>query len=110
MIKNDINTRKAVSFEIVIYRNGELQEIKQEFTVMTGDVNRQTLGNHARHLIREGKKETYEMVHGSAFGERVTIERKLGNIVNITEIDDSESKGIDYDLAYAEDSRYRYNG
>ena len=110
MIKND-KTRNAVSFEVVIYRNGELQQVKQEFITMSGDVNRETLGNRASHIIKAGKREEYEMVHGSAFGNRVTIERKLGNILNVTELPQPDgTEGINYSHAYAEDSRYNYNG
>jgi len=111
MIKNNNNTRYAVSFEVAIYRNEKLQQVKQEFVTMTGEVNRETLGKRASHLIREGKREEYEMVHGSAFGQRVTIERKLGNILNVQELPQPDgTEGINYDHAYAEDSRYNYNG
>ena len=106
MIKND-NKQYAVSFEVVTYRNGELDSVKQTFCTMSGDVNRETLGKRASHIIKAGKREEYEMVHGSCFGERVTIERKLGNILNVSEIDEVET---DYNHAYAEDSRYNYNG
>ena len=106
MIKND-NKQYAVSFEVVTYRNGELDSVKQTFCTMSGEVNRETLGKRASHIIKAGKREEYEMVHGSCFGERVTIERKLGNILNVSEIDEVET---DYNHAYAEDSRYNYNG
>jgi len=108
MIKNK---RYAVSFEVVTYRNGELDSVKQTFCTMTGKVNRETLGNYASHIIKAGKREEYEMVHGSAFGQRVTIERKLGNILNVQELPQPDgTEGINYDHAYAEDSRYNYNG
>lgn len=105
MIKND--KQYAVSFEVVTYRNGELDSVKQTFCTMSGEVNRETLGKRASHIIKAGKREEYEMVHGSCFGERVTMERKLGNILNIREIPEVKT---DYNHAYAEDSRYNYNG
>ena len=110
MIKNN-KIRNGVSFEVVIYRNGELQEVKQEFVTMTGEVTKDALRNSASHLIREGSKEVYEMDHGSCFGKRVTIERKLGNILNVQELPQPDgTEGINYAHAYAEDSRYNYNG
>lgn len=109
MIKND-NKQYAVSFEVVTYRNGELDSIKQTFCTMSGEVNRETLGNRASHIIKAGKREEYEMVHGSAFGNRVTIERKLGNILNVQELPQPEATETNWDHAYAEDSRYNYNG
>ena len=106
MIKNN-NKQYAVSFEVVTYRNGELDSVKQTFCTMSGEVNRETLGKRASHIIKAGKREEYEMVHGSCFGNRVTIERKLGNILNVSEIDEVAT---DYNHAYAEDSHYNYNG
>ena len=106
MIKNN-EKQYAVSFEVVTYRNGELDSVKQTFCTMSGEVNRETLGKRASHIIKAGKREEYEMVHGSCFGNRVTIERKLGNILNVSEIDEVTT---DYNHAYAEDSHYNYNG
>ena len=106
MIKND-NKQYAVSFEVVTYRNGELDSVKQTFCTMSGEVNKETLGKRASLIIKAGKREEYEMVHGSCFGKRVTIERKLGNILNVSEIPEVTT---DYNHAYAEDSRYNYNG
>jgi len=110
MIKND-KTRNAVSFEVVIYRNGQLQQVKQEFITMSGEVTKNSLRREASHLIREGKREESEMVPGSCFANRVTIERKLGNILNVQELPQPDgTEGINYSHAYAEDSRYNYNG
>lgn len=109
MIKNK---RYAVSFEVLTYRDGDLHENKQEFTTMTGEVNKQTLTSHAWHLIKEGTKEIFEPACGSAInGDYVTIERKLGNILNVQELPQPDgTEGINYEHAYAEDSRYNYNG
>ena len=109
MIKNN-KTRNGVSFEVVVYRNGELQEVKQEFITMTGDVTKEALRSQASHLIREGSKEVYEMDHGSCFGKCVIIERKLGNILNVQELPQADgTEGINYAHAYAECERYNYN-
>jgi len=39
------------------------------------------------------------------------MENKLGNILNVQELPQPDgTEGINYDHAYAEDSRYNYNG
>jgi len=106
MIKNK---RYAVSFEVLTYRNGDLHSNKQEFTTMTGEVNKQTLASHAWHLIKEGTKEVFEPACGSAIdGEYVTLERKLGNILNINELPEPTGE-MNYDHAYADCEKYNYN-
>jgi hypothetical protein len=108
MIKNK---RYAVSFEVVTYRNNELHNIKQTFCTMSGEVTHSKLRTHASHIIKEGKREVYEPACGSALGgEYVIMENKLGNILNVTELPESTGDGINYEHAYAEDSRYNYNG
>jgi 6-pyruvoyl-tetrahydropterin synthase len=77
---------------------------------MSGEVTKEKLRVRASHIIKEGRREEYEMVHGSAFGNRVTIERKLGNILNVQELPQPEETETNWDHAYAEDSRYNYNG
>jgi len=99
----------TVSFEVDVYRNGELDYSKKSFITTSREVTRESLSLAASHIIKEGKREEYEMVHGSCFGKRVTIERKLGRILQVTEITFTP-KPIDYSHAYAEDSRYNYNG
>ena len=107
MIKNN-EKQYAVSFEVVTYRNDELLKVKQTFCTMSGEVTKEKLRSRASHIIKEGKREEYEPACGSVFGgEYVTIERKLGNILNAREIPEVETN---YDHAYAEDSRYNYNG
>ena len=106
MIKNK---RYAVSFEILTYRNGNLHENKQEFTVMTGEVNKQTVASYAWHLIKEGTKEVFEPACGSAIdGEYVTLERKLGNILNVSELPEPTGE-MNYDHAYADCEKWNYN-
>lgn len=106
MIKNK---RYAVSFEVLTYRNGDLYENKQEFTTMTGEVNKKTIASHAWHLIKEGTKEVFEPACGSAIdGEYVTLERKLGNILNINELPEPTGE-MNYDHAYADCEKWNYN-
>ena len=106
MIKNK---RYAVSFEVLTYRDGDLHENKQEFTTMTGEVNKQTLSSHAWHLIKEGTKEVFEPACGSAInGEYVTLERKLGNILNVSELPEPTGE-MNYDHAYADCEKWNYN-
>lgn len=105
MIKND-NKQYAVSFEVLTYRNGELYNSKQTFCTMAGEVTRDKLRTRASHIIKEGKREEYEMVHGSCFGKRVTMERKLGNILNIREIPEVKT---DYNQAYRDCENWNYN-
>ena len=106
MIKNN-EKQYAVSFEVVTYRNNELHNIKQTFCTMSGEVTKEKLRSRASHIIKEGKREEYESACGTVFGEYVTYENKLGNILNVTEIAEVETN---YDHAYAEDSHYNYNG
>jgi hypothetical protein len=106
MIKNN-EKQYAVSFEVVTYRNDELLKVKQTFCTMSGEVTKEKLRSRASHIIKEGKREEYEPACGSVFGEYVTYENKLGNILNVTEIAEVETN---YDHAYAEDSHYNYNG
>ena len=105
MIK-DNEKQYAVSFEVLTYRNGELDNSKQTFCTMAGEVTRDKLRTRASHIIKEGKREEYEMVHGSCFGKRVTIERKLGNILNIREIPEVKT---DYNQAYQDCENWNYN-
>lgn len=106
MIKNK---RYAVSFEVLTYRNGDLHSNKQEFTTITGEVNRQTVASRASHLIKEGTKEVFEPACGSAInGDYVTIERKLGNILNINELPEPTGE-MNYDHAYADCEKWNYN-
>lgn len=106
MIKNK---RYAVSFEVLTYRNGDLHENKQEFTTMTGEINKQTIASHACHLIKEGTKEVFEPACGSAIdGEYVTFERKLGNILNINELPEPTGE-MNYDHAFADCEKWNYN-
>ena len=107
----------TITFKVEVYRNGKFDYSKNTFCTMSADVAlitngallREKLRTRASHLIKEGKREEYEMVHGSCFGERVTIERKLGHILSVREIRPIETP-TDYSHAYAEDSRYNYNG
>jgi hypothetical protein len=109
MIKND-NKQYAVSFEVVTYRNGRTCNSKTNLLhhVRRGE-QRNSCASVQATSSSEGKREEYEMVHGSCFGDRVTIERKLGNILNVSEIDEVDAQNY-YSHAYAEDSRYNYNG
>jgi len=111
MIKNN-EKQYAVSFEVVTYRNNELHNIKQTFCTMSGEVTHSKLRTRASHIIKEGKREVYEPACGSALGgEYVIMENKLGNILNVQELPQPDgTEGINYDHAYAEDSRYNYNG
>jgi len=106
MIKNK---RHAVSFEVVYFRNGSFDKVAQQFIVVNGEVNKQTLAKQAHHLIKEGTKEIFEPACGSAIdGEYVTIERKLGNILNITELPEPTGE-MNYDHAYADCEKWNYN-
>jgi hypothetical protein len=76
---------------------------------MTGEVNKKTIASHAWHLIKEGTKEVFEPACGSAIdGEYVTLERKLGNILNINELPEPTGE-MNYDHAYADCEKWNYN-
>jgi hypothetical protein len=62
------------------------------------------LASHQRR-----NKEVFEPACGSAIdGEYVTLERKLGNILNINELPEPTGE-MNYDHAYADCEKWNYN-
>lgn len=116
-MKENTTKQFSVAFNVDTYRNGHFHSSKKEFCIISGNETlmftegfaREKIRQQASHLIKEGKSEVYEMVHGSCFGEKVTIERELGHIMSMREVRPIETP-TDYSHAYAEDSRYNYNG